>query len=80
MGSVTPAALQVIKAAATLNTAAEQQRPEDPLGGHGGLAAIWRMGIGALPSRVFEAGDFDSGYVPLRDGFETLGKGTIEWA
>jgi DNA repair protein RadC len=79
IGSVTPVALQIIRAAATLylqqggegrNVLAEPDR----------LASFWRMRIGALPHEVFEVGYLDSGYRLLRDGIETLEEGTIDRA
>jgi DNA repair protein RadC len=79
IGSVTPVALQVIKAAATLYL---QQSGEDrdSLEGPAKLAEFWRLRIGALQNEVFEVAYLDSGYRLLRDGVETLEVGTIDRA
>jgi DNA repair protein RadC len=79
IGSVTPVALRIIKAAATLYL---QQGSEgrDSLADPERLASFWRMRIGVLPNEVFEVGYLDSGYRLLRDGIETLEEGTIDRA
>ncbi len=79
IGSVTPVALQIIKAAATLYL---QQSGEgrDSLADSVRLAEFWRMRIGALRNEVFEVAYLDSGYRLLRDGVETLEEGTIDRA
>lgn len=79
IGSVTPVALQIIKAAATLYL---QQSGEgrDSLADPARLAEFWRMRIGALPNEVFEVAFLDSAYRLLRDGIETLEEGTIDRA
>lgn len=79
IGSVTPVALKIIKAAATLYL---QQTTEgqDSLADPDKLAAFWRMRIGALPNEVFEVAYLDSAYRVLRDGVETLEEGTIDRA
>jgi DNA repair protein RadC len=79
IGSVTPVALQIIKAAATLYL---QQSSEgrDSFAEPERLAAFWRLRIGALSNEVFEVGYLDSGYRLLRDGIETLEEGTIDRA
>jgi len=76
IGSVTPVALQIIKAAATLYL---QQRSEgkDSLADPMRLADFWRMRIGALPNEVFQLAFLDSSYRLLRDGVETIEDGTI---
>ena len=53
IGTVTPVALQIIKAACTLYL---QQCGEgrDTLADPNRLAEVWRMRIGALPNEVFE--------------------------
>jgi len=79
IGTVTPAALKIIRAAATLYL---QQNAEgrdilsDPLQ----LAVFWRMRIGGLANEVFQVGYLDSAYRLLRDGVETLEEGTIDRA
>jgi DNA repair protein RadC len=79
IGNVTPIALQIIKAAATLYL---QQGGEarDSLADSDFLASFWRMRIGALPNEVFEVGYLDSGYRLMRDGVETLEEGTVDRA
>lgn len=79
IGNVTPVALQIIKAAATLYLQ-QSNEGEESLADSGRLAAIWRMRIGALPNEVFEVGFLDSGYRLLRDGVETMEEGTIDRA
>jgi DNA repair protein RadC len=79
IGSVTPVALQIIKAAATLYL---QQSGEgrDSLADPARLSDFWRMRIGALQNEVFEVAYLDSAYRLLRDGVETLEEGTIDRA
>lgn len=79
IGSVTPVALQIIRAAATLYL---QQSGEghDSLADPARLADFWRMRIGALQKEVFEVAYLDSAYRLLRDGVETLEEGTIDRA
>jgi len=79
IGSVTPVALQIIKAAATLYL---QQRNEGQnyLADSDRLAAFWRMRIGASANEVFEVGYLDCGYKLLRDGIERLEEGTLDRA
>jgi DNA repair protein RadC len=79
IGSVTPVALQIIKAAATLYL---QQSGEgrNSLADPTRLAESWRMRIGALQNEVFEVAYLDSGYRLLRDGVEQLEEGTIDRA
>lgn len=79
IGAVTPVALQVIKATATLYL---QQRGEgrDSLADPNKLSEFWRMRIGALRHEVFQVGFLDSGYRLLRDGVETLEEGTVDRA
>lgn len=79
IGKVTPVALQIIKAAATLYL---QQAGEghDFLADPSRLAELWRMRIGALRNEVFEVAYLDSGYRLLPDGIETLEEGTIDRA
>lgn len=79
IGCVTPVALQIIKAAATLYL---QQGGEgrESLADPTRLAEFWRMRIGALPNEIFEVAYLDSGYRLLRDGVDTLEEGTIDRA
>lgn len=79
IGKVTPVALQIIKAAATLYL---QQCGEghDSLADPVRLADFWRMRLGACRNEVFEVAYLDSAYRLLRDGVETLEEGTIDRA
>lgn len=79
IGSVTPVALRIIKAAATLYL---QQTVEgrDSLADPESLASFWRMRIGAPSNEVFEVGYLDSACCLLRDGVERLEEGTIDRA
>ena len=79
IGSVTPVALQIIRATATLYL---QQKAEglDSLADPVRLAEFWRMRIGALKNEVFQVAFLDSGSRPLRDGVETLEEGTVDRA
>ena len=79
IGDVTPVALQIIKAAATLYL---QQSGEgrDSLADPARLADFWRMRIGARQNEAFEVAYLDSAYRLLRDGVETLEEGTVDRA
>jgi len=79
IGDVTPVALQIIKAAATLYL---QQSGEgrDSLADPARLADFWRMRIGACQNEAFEVAYLDSAYRLLRDGVETLEEGTVDRA
>jgi DNA repair protein RadC len=79
VGSVTPVALQIIKAAATLYL---QQSGEgrDSLVDPTRLADFWRMRIGTLQNEVFEVAYLDSAHCLLRDGVETIEEGTTDRA
>jgi DNA repair protein RadC len=76
---VAPAALKIIRAAATLYL---QQSAEGTnlVADHESLAAFWRMRIGANANEAFEVAYLDSGYRLLRDGVERLEEGTIDRA
>jgi len=79
IGIVTPVALQIIKATATLYL---QQSGEglDSLAGPARLSEFWRMRIGAMQIEVFEVAYLDSGYRLLRDGVDRLEEGTVDRA
>lgn len=79
IGSVTPVALGIIKAAATLYL---QQSCEgvNSLADSARLADFWRARIGALQNEVFEVAYLDSAHRLLRDGVETIEQGTIDRA
>lgn len=79
IGSVTPVALQIIRAAATLYLQ-HSSEGRDSLADPEHIAQFWRMRIGGLPNEVFQVGYLDSGYRLLRDGVETLEEGTIDRA
>ena len=79
IGAVTPVALQIIRAAATLylQQAAEGSKVlSDPES----ISAFWRMRIGSLPNEIFQMACLDSGYHLLRNGVETIEEGTIDRA
>lgn len=79
IGSVTPIALHIVRATATLYL---QQRGEkrDSLAEPTRLSDFWRMRIGAHRNEVFEVAYLDSAYRLLRDGVETLEEGTVDRA
>jgi len=79
IGVVTPIALKIIKAAATLYLQ-QNSEGQDSLADPMRLADFWRMRIGALQNEVFQVAYLDSGYRLLRDGVETLEEGTIDRA
>jgi len=79
IGSVTPIALQIIKAAATLYLQNSGER-RDVLADPARLSEFWRMRIGALQNEVFEVAYLDAGCRLLRDGVERLEEGTIDRA
>jgi DNA repair protein RadC len=79
IGSVTPVALQIIRATATLYLQQGTEERES-LGDPDRLGGFWRMRIGALANEVFEVAYLDSGYRLLRDGVERLEEGTIDRA
>lgn len=79
IGSVTPIALQIIRAAATLYLQQAAEGSEvlsDPVR----ISAFWRMRIGSLSNELFQIAYLDSGYRLLRDGVETIEEGTIDRA
>lgn len=77
IGSVTPVALKIIRAVASLYL---QQDAEgfDVLSDPGKLAAFWQMRIGGMTNEVFEIGYLDSACRLMRNGVETLEEGTID--
>lgn len=79
IGSVTPVALHIIKAAGTLYLQ-QSSEGQDSLADPGRLASIWQMRIGSLPNETFEVAYLDSAYRVLRDGIERLEEGTIDRA
>lgn len=79
IGKVTPVALKIIRAAATLYLQ-QASEGDDSLADPDRLASFWRMRLGALPNEVFEVAYVDSGHRLLRDGVETLQVGTVDRA
>lgn len=79
LGSVTPVALKIIRAAATLYLQ-QSGEGQDSLSDSSQLSDFWRMRIGSLPNEVFQVAYLDSGYRLLRDGVETLEEGTVDRA
>lgn len=79
IGSVTPTALKIIKAAATLYL---QQKSEDQrsIVDSSQLADFWRLRIGAAPNERFEVAFLDARGRLLRNGVETIAEGTIDRA
>ena len=79
IGEITPVALQIIRAAATLYL---QQAVEgvEVLADPDRLTDFWRMRLGALRNEVFEVAYLDSGLRLLREGVERLEEGTIDRA
>ena len=79
IGSVTPIALQIIKATATLYL---QQKEEgrDLFTDSAQLFEFWRMRIGSMQNEVFEVAYLDSGYRLLRNGVERLEEGIVDRA
>lgn len=79
IGKVTPIALQIIRATATLylqQSCEERDSFADP--SH--LHDFWRMRLGTFKNEVFEVAYLDSAYRLLRDGVERLEEGTIDRA
>lgn len=79
IGSVTPVALKIIRAAATLYLQQSAEGAEILLE-PSRLSAFWRMRIGSLLNEVFQVAYLDSAGRLLRDGVETLEEGTIDRA
>lgn len=79
IGTVTPVALQIVRAAADLYLQQQAEGTEsfaDPEA----LRRFWRLRIGALSHEVFEVAYLDSGLRLLRDGVERLEEGTVDRA
>jgi DNA repair protein RadC len=77
IGAVTPVALKIIKATATLylqQSSEKQNALIDP----DQIMAFWRLRIGNMSNEVFEVGYLDSSYHLLHDGVETMSIGTID--
>jgi len=79
IGSVAPAALKIIKAAATLYLQEEAEQGYC-LAKHDDLVSFWRMRIGTLTNEVFEVAYLDTRRCLKRDGVETLQEGTVDRA
>lgn len=76
VGDVAPVALKIVRAAAALYLQQSTEKA-DVLCTPDSLSDFWRMRIGALQNEVFEVAYLDSGRRLLRDGVETLQKGTV---
>lgn len=79
IGSVTPAALQIIRAAASMYLRQTAEGAE-VLANPDRLSNFWRMRLGGQRNEVFEVAYLDSGLRLLRDGVERLEEGTIDRA
>jgi len=79
IGSVTPIALKIIRAAATLYLQ-QSAEGQEVLSDQARLSALWRMRIGSLRNEVFQVAFLDSGCHLLRNGVEMLEEGTIDRA
>ena len=79
IGTGTPAALKLIREAATMYLQQLAER-NDPLVSLDSLVSLWRMRIGALTNEVFEVAYLDSGRRVLRHGIERLTEGTADRA
>jgi len=79
IGTVTPVALKIIRAAATTYL---QQNAEgrEILSDAATMGDFWRMKLGGLTNEVFQVAYLDSASRLLRDGVETLEEGTIDRA
>jgi DNA repair protein RadC len=79
VGSVTPIALRVLRAVATIylqQSAEERELLRDPEA----LDRFWRARLGDLRHEVFEVGYLDSSNRLMREGVERLEEGTIDRA
>ncbi|MGA9041348.1 MAG: DNA repair protein RadC [Terriglobales bacterium] len=79
VGSVTPIALRVLRAVATIylqQTAEERELLRDPEA----IDRFWRARLGDLQHEVFEVGYLDSSNRLMREGVERLEEGTIDRA
>lgn len=79
IGSVTPVALKIIKAAASRylrETASNRNLLGDPKR----LAEYWRLHLGSLRNEVFEVAYLDSSHALLDEGTERLSEGTVDRA
>jgi DNA repair protein RadC len=79
VGAVSPVALKVIRAAASLYLQ-QSAEGEEALVDNGRLSAFWRMRIGGLRNEVFQVAFLDSGYRLQKDGVETFDEGTVDRA
>ena len=84
VGAVTPVALRIVKAAATLYLR-QESAGRDTLADPSRLEAFWRMRLGGLRIEVFEVAYLDSAHRLLPDGrggaaVERLEEGTVDRA
>jgi DNA repair protein RadC len=79
VGIVTPVALRILRAVATLylqQLVEEQQILREPEA----IGRFWRARLGELSHEVFEVGYLDSSNRLMKDGVERLGEGTVDRA
>jgi DNA repair protein RadC len=79
IGKVTPIALKIVRAAATIYLQQNTEGREILLDA-ATTGDFWRMKLGGLPNEVFQVGYLDSASRLMRDGVETLEEGTIDRA
>jgi len=79
LGSVAPIVVRIIRDVSTLYLQ-ERVKARPQLLDLDDLARFWRSRIGGLSDEVFEVAYLDTSYRLMRDGVETLSKGTIDRA
>lgn len=79
VGSVTPVALKIVKATATLYLQ-ESAMDGDVLSDPTKLVGFWRMRMEGLQNEVFEVALLDGEHRLLPDGVATLSEGTVDRA
>lgn len=79
LGEVTPVALKIVRAAATLYLQ-QSSEGQDTLADPTSIETFWRMRIGALKNEVFQVAYLDTAYRLVRDGVEMLEEGTVDRA
>lgn len=79
IGPVTPVALKIVRAAATLYLQQSAEHQES-FADSRRLADFWRMRLGSLSHEVFQVAYLDSAYRLLRDSIDTLEEGTVDRA
>lgn len=79
IGTVAPVAFRIIREAANLYLQ-QKAEAETILSSSEMLYDFWRSRLGGVKYEIFEVAYLDTGYKLLRDGVETLEKGTIDRA